>query len=288
MWGVRRDESTRIAQVTNSTEHPLLTVCRSWKPWSPNEWLRCDHVWRPILGASMGHNLQQGLTILTGIMIILCCILQCYVYFCFFCHSPPQPDSSGAFFNFFQGPCELHIHCVEPGLAERWGWMKAENQSKRGPLFTRFLGTHVEVLLLMILLTGSRAVFFFQMTWLVNFSDLHKHLPSGHAWSICIAWIWIQVECREHAERQEAANGNLDFWRCETLLRIMTGCFSIPQVSFLSHQYLWDKIKWCTQWRNFIVTLFGRVVSQTFVFRRFSWIYAIRTSINSMKQKTWL
>lgn len=136
MWGVRRDESTRIAQVTNSTEHPLLTVCRSWKPWSPNEWLRCDHVWRPILGASMGHNLQQGLTILTGIMIILCCILQCYVYFCFFVTPPHNLILRGLFSIFFRGPVSFIF------IVWNQAWRKGEAEwrlrtSQKEALFSR-------------------------------------------------------------------------------------------------------------------------------------------------------
>lgn len=209
--------------------------------------------------------------------------------FLFFLSLPPTTWFFGGFFQFFSGAlwASYSLCGTRPGGKVRLneGWEPV----KKRPSFHALSGDACRSVAVNDTADWKPCCFFFfQMTWLVNFSDLHKHLPSGHAWSICIAWIWIQVECREHAERQEAANGNLDFWRCETLLRIMTGCFSIPQVSFLSHQYLWDKIKWCTQWRNFIVTLFGRVVSQTFVFRRFSWIYAIRTSINSMKQKTWL
>ena len=54
---------------------------------------------------------------------------------------------------------------------------EAENQSKRGLFSSAFSGR--------VAVNnsggGSCAGVFFQMTWLVNFSDLHKHVPSGHA-----------------------------------------------------------------------------------------------------------
>ena len=77
----------------------------------------------------MGLNLQQRLTILTRIMIILCCILQCYVFFCFFCHFA----TTWFFGAFFQPLWASYSLCgTRPGGKVRLN--EAENQSKRGPL----------------------------------------------------------------------------------------------------------------------------------------------------------
>ncbi len=113
-----------------------------------------------------------------------------------FCHFATTL-SFGAFF--FQP-------CVSPGLAERWGWMRLRTSQKEA----FFHPLSRDVLLLIILVAEAVLVFFFRwLGWLIFLTCINTCLQVMHDGFISPGY---QVECTEHADRQEAANGsNLDF-----------------------------------------------------------------------------
>ena len=141
-------------------------------------------------------------------MIILCCFFamlwfaMCFSLLSVFCHFATTL-SFGAFFPALWPSCSLCV--TRPGGKVRLN--EAENQSKRGLFSPAFSGR--------VAVNNSgggscAGVFFFRwLGWLIFLTCINTCLQVMHDGFVSPGY---QVECTEHADRQEAANGsNLDF-----------------------------------------------------------------------------